>query len=400
MTEKSKPTFFVAEVAPEDGRVPEWVMVARTGTWLGHPTGQAEVITANELAAAVAYYERNYAAHDTDLVIDYHHASVGPAQGSGGAPAAGWITNLVLRANDAELWGSVLWTAAARDVIGKREYRYLSPALLFGAPDPVTGNAVPMRIHSVALTNTPFMTELQALNEATASGGAAPIAGGTTMSLLQTLAKAAGQTPEEMASGLGLAADAADGAVAMAVKVNAARVSELDVKVNAMPPLAKELANHLGLPLTASETDVRAAVIRLRAPGAGMAAVKRTLGLAETVDEPAVLNAITGLQTGDREAKAAALVDGAIQAGRIPPAHRDFYLAEAGRDFAAAQLVINGMPVLTAAAPAAGSGAAQSVAISNDEKDMAAKLGLTHDQMLTGREDYVAPPVAQGAGGS
>ena len=58
-----------------DAGAPEWVMLARAGAWLGHPA-TPEVITPERLRSALDYFERHYAAHGADLVVDYHHASV------------------------------------------------------------------------------------------------------------------------------------------------------------------------------------------------------------------------------------------------------------------------------------------------------------------------------------
>lgn len=63
-----------------------------------------------------------------DLVIDYEHQGDDPARrGSGPVPAAGWIRDLVLKADG--IWGRVVWTERARNMIAGREYRYLSPVL-------------------------------------------------------------------------------------------------------------------------------------------------------------------------------------------------------------------------------------------------------------------------------
>lgn len=63
-----------------------------------------------------------------DLPIDYEHQNDRPeAKRNGPVPAAGWIKALELRADG--LWGRVDWTARARELIGNREYRFLSPSL-------------------------------------------------------------------------------------------------------------------------------------------------------------------------------------------------------------------------------------------------------------------------------
>ena len=43
-------------------------------------------------------------------------------------PAAGWIKEL--KAEDSGIWGRVEWTATAAEMIGQKEYRYLSPTFL------------------------------------------------------------------------------------------------------------------------------------------------------------------------------------------------------------------------------------------------------------------------------
>lgn len=44
-------------------------------------------------------------------------------------PAAGWIKELKAAAGG--LWGRVEWTATAAEMIGRKDYRYLSPSILF-----------------------------------------------------------------------------------------------------------------------------------------------------------------------------------------------------------------------------------------------------------------------------
>ncbi len=64
-----------------------------------------------------------------DLPIDYEHQNDNPeAKLKGPVPAAGWIKEL--RAEDSGIWGRVEWTATAAELIGRKEYRYLSPTFL------------------------------------------------------------------------------------------------------------------------------------------------------------------------------------------------------------------------------------------------------------------------------
>jgi len=361
--------------------VPDQVMLARVGTWLGHPRA-VEIVDAERLRSARDYFERHYAAHGADLVIDYHHASARPAPGGPSAPAAGWISAMELRAGGEELWGRVQWTTQAANQIAERQYRYLSPVLRFGAPDRVSGEPVPMYIHSVALTNTPFLTELESLNEARAMDGEGESnstpEGGERMSLLEGIAEALDLEPEQVASRLGLqnaisGADEpgnTDGTVAEAILALADR----------QLPVSPAVANALGVAPDADETQVRASIIRLKAPGAGLEAVRRALGLDGEAAEADVLNAIGELRESRRRDEAARLVDEAVEAGRIPPAHREFYLREALGDLAAAREVINSLPVLTARSPQPGRAAGRD--LTEDERAVCRQLDLSAEQFL------------------
>ncbi|NLG64574.1 MAG: hypothetical protein GX537_03100, partial [Actinobacteria bacterium] len=227
---RDRPRLCNAEIVATDGSVPDWIMVLRTGMWLGHSSGP-EIVTPEHLQSALAEFNRHYAAHGADLVVDYHHASVRAAVSSDiKAPAAGWIRAMELRNNGSELWGHVLWTSDAAAAIARREYRRLSPVLLFGRPDRVTGEPLPLQIHSVALTNTPFMTDLESLNSNAGDVAGDPTTqddGGRSMTLIELLAQALGRTPEEVASSLGLEAGADDKAVAAAIDAAGSELKDL-----------------------------------------------------------------------------------------------------------------------------------------------------------------------------
>lgn len=368
--------------------VPDWVMLARVGTWLGHPT-VPEVIRPGHLRSALDYFARHYAAHESDLVIDYHHASVLAPAGGATAPAAGWINRMELRADGTELWGRVRWNGEAARAVRDRRFRYLSPVFRFAAPDRVTGEPVPMFIHSVALTNTPFLTELQGLNapqlgpdarskRAAATDGDGPnhtpAEGGDTMSLLDRIAEVLEREPVELASALGLPSTE-DRQVAETLAARAARSQD------APRPVSPAVANALGVAADADETAVRAAIIALKAPGAGLDAVRRALGLQETAPEAEVLNAIAELQQQRRRSEAERLVEAAVEAGKIPPAHSDFYLREALNDLEAARAVINSLPMLTAA-PAPPDDRGRS-AVTETERRVCRQLGVSTEAYLS-----------------
>ncbi len=380
----------------EAGTVPEWVMLARVGAWLGHPA-MPEVIGREHLRSALDYFQRHYAANEADLVIDYHHASILAPAGGATAPAAGWIQKMELRAEGTELWGRVQWTTDAANAVAERRFRYLSPVFRFNAPDRVTGEPTPMIIHSVGLTNTPFLTELPSLNEAGATDGAGevPIAeGGDHMSLLDSLAEALGLEPDRVASRIGLPPRGddpeqtgrfEDEQVAGALLANADRVQELEAQLEeSAPPVSPAVANALGVPPEADETEVKAALIGLKAPGAALEPVRSALGLPESATRSDILNSIAELQQQRRDEEAEKLVEQAVAAGKIPPAHREFYLREAVNELEATRRVINAMPVLTSPQPnpspeeEGGSGA-----LTEAERSVCGQLGLSPEAYLS-----------------
>lgn len=139
---------------------PIWIQVAKPGTFSGHVAGKFEMN-----AAVFAQIISNFESQVNKFIpVDFEHASEQhPTEGSiphSGAPAQGWITKLELRA-DGNLWGLVQWGELARAYIKKGQYKFLSPAIVFGAKDRVTGKPVGARLSSVALTNNPFLDGMQ-----------------------------------------------------------------------------------------------------------------------------------------------------------------------------------------------------------------------------------------------
>jgi phage I-like protein len=65
-----------------------------------------------------------------DLPVDYEHQNDNPdAKLNGPVPAAGWIKEV--RSDAGGVWGRVEWTATAAEMIGRKEYRYISPSFLY-----------------------------------------------------------------------------------------------------------------------------------------------------------------------------------------------------------------------------------------------------------------------------
>ena len=105
------------------GAAPEWVHLLPDGKMTGRDGRTFELADAPGLVLA-------FQSMGVDLPIDYEHQNDKPeAKLSGPVPAAGWIKEL--KADETGLWGRVEWTATAREMIGRKEYRYLSPSFLF-----------------------------------------------------------------------------------------------------------------------------------------------------------------------------------------------------------------------------------------------------------------------------
>jgi len=404
--------------AAEPGEVPQWVQIAQAGTWLGHPDGP-EVVTCEHLRSALNYFRRHYRDNEAELPIDYHHASVYAGRDAPRAPAAGWIREMELRSGDGdgqpgpgrsegeadrapsggedtELWARVEWTDEARRAIAERRYRYLSPVFRWNRPDRVTGQMVPLHIPSVALTNTPFLTELQSLNEQGAgdSPGTVPTpgtGGGDHMDLLKAIAKALGRKPAAVARALGLAQDAEQAAE----KLEAGDIDN-EAVARAVMKLAggdededsgdlDKVARALGLEPGADAKQIRARVLELRSPGSTVNGLRQALDLDEDADASDVLSAIQELKQDSRRRRAESMVNSAIEEGKIMPSQREFYLNSAMRDPEATRMCLENMPALVEPGLHASEPPASSGALTEAERSVCRQLGIDEETYLQNR---------------
>ena len=134
-----------------------WLKIGVEGSWEGHFAGSFELSERDFKNMLMNAEELGI-----DIVVDYEHATIyNPDK----APAAGWITTdpIALKVEDGELYCKIDWTPVAKDHISNKEYRYLSPVFRPNTTDRKSGNNIGWTLHSVALTNTPFLTELEAI---------------------------------------------------------------------------------------------------------------------------------------------------------------------------------------------------------------------------------------------
>jgi phage I-like protein len=98
----------------------------------------------------------NYAAHDTDGMIDLEHLSLDPESKSYDPDARGWCR---LELRNGELWAvGVTWTDDGAARLSQKRQRYISPTFDF---DPESRRVI--EIHNLALTAMPATDAPQAL---------------------------------------------------------------------------------------------------------------------------------------------------------------------------------------------------------------------------------------------
>lgn len=209
---------------PEGSEPPSELLVLRLGVTeftRGGRAGSFEV-TAEDAMRILA----EASGRGRDVVVDYDHASVRGRD----APAAGWLTGLRLAGDG--IRGDVSWTPRAAAMLSAREYRYLSPVLLFR-------DGRPSALHSVALTNTPAFHSYPAI-VADDGDETTPNHKGDTMN--QKIARIARLFGERIAFSDGgeLPSDALDATLAAAEKLLAdhgcATFAELDGHIHALVP--------------------------------------------------------------------------------------------------------------------------------------------------------------------
>ncbi len=122
-----------------------------------------------------------------------------------------------------------------------------------------------------------------------------------------------------------------------------ARMKELETAAANAPTVPADVLGILRLPANADETAVRAKIMVLQAPNDSRAHIREALALPPGADDEAMVAAINELQLVRRKSEAEELVDGAVEAGKLTPAQRQFWLENARADLDAARDAINSM---------------------------------------------------------
>lgn len=141
----------------DDAAIPSEIHIVPHGSYKHESYGEMELT--DEVLDEII---NNFNKEKKDLVVDYEHASTGWGDE---APAAGWITEMFKKARNPGrgVWAKVTWTQRAEEYIRNKEYRYISPTIMFESDDKKTGKPNGVRLHSIALTNTPWFDNMVAI---------------------------------------------------------------------------------------------------------------------------------------------------------------------------------------------------------------------------------------------
>lgn len=265
---------------------------------------------------AVRLILANFAEQTNDLVIDYEHQTY-----SGGeAPAAGWIKSLQDR-GEAGIWGIIEWTERALGYLQRKEYRYLSPVVYVRKSD---NRAV--YIESAALTNLPAIDGMVPIvNKTRAAAEEKPPRRTEAKSIMSNLL-------EKLRKRLQLSTAATEAEIEGALDklpaekpAPAPEPGSVESKPNKAAGLPKSTLAMLGLPETATETEVNARLMALSAVG--------TFGNAALVEK---------LKTQEEDE----LIRQALTAGKITPAMEAWARGQIKADPEAFKLYLKTAPVL------------------------------------------------------
>lgn len=283
---------FIHSIPIRNAEPGEWIKIVPIGYFPEHHDGAHEVT-----AEHISEMADNFTNSGTDLLVDYEHHSLW-----GDTMAAGWITKV--EARDDGLYAEYpKFTRNAQRMVDEREYRYFSPVYYLCKKDKA-GKEIGAFIDSLAITNRPYLdieidhignASTQKPNESTEEPTEP-----TDMKLnkenLEALGLSEDATEEEInkavanslkansqqeagASGEGAEAGASEPEQSEKPKANSENESELEAKVNS---LEKKLAER---------------------------------------------------EQAEETQKAEALVNSAIEKGKILPAHKTAWLNSAKADY-------------------------------------------------------------------
>jgi len=337
------------ERAPAEIRLlPSGVFHASAGLLTAASSYRLDPADGARLAAAAC-------ARRVDYVIDYEHQTLLARDNGKPAPAAGWFSQMEMRA-DGLYAVDVRWTSAAKAMLAAGEYRYFSPVFSF-APD---GRV--LDFSHAALTNVPAL-------EAPAE-----------LAVLST--PFFPSTPMEDASMEKLLA-------ALAALLNLPEGADADAATAAVSALSAQLKAGETLP------------DHLKAQAERIAALSAQTGAPAAAPDPAKyvpVSAVAELQTqlaalskSILDEKVAAAVDAGLASGKLPPSLKGWALDVGRTDFAALSVFLEKSPQIAALSGMQTSGVAPSGGspngLSQAELAVCSQLGVKAEDFTKFRKE-------------
>jgi len=201
-------------IAPASGEIqltPAGVFRARDGRPQGLDGWKMDAATAGRVIARAA-------ARKTPFVADYEHQTLASEKNGQPAPAAGWFKSLEWREGAGLYATGVEWTAKARAHIEAGEYKFISPVFSY---DKNTGEVLQMEM--AALTNNPAldgMAAVAALAQQFFTRSQEPNPKDQSMKAIAVL--------------LGLAADASEADITVALTALTTKTAEHETRIAAL----------------------------------------------------------------------------------------------------------------------------------------------------------------------
>jgi phage I-like protein len=241
---------------PTGAEVPDWVHLLPAGNVIRTYDGRGpyRFDDAEALIAASLADQRG-------MLIDENHSTDIKGNNGEGSPARGWIKELQARADG--IWGRVKWNPSGKALLEDGAYRGISPVFLH------TQDGVVKQILRAALTNTPNLRDLTALNTEQPMNWS------------------------KIAKALGMAEDADEAAIM--AKITAMMDKKADPAMAAMQSQMSEIGTALGLQ-AATGTAIVEAVKALQASQANNATQAARITVLESAQKRSAADAFMAAQ--------------------------------------------------------------------------------------------------------
>lgn len=287
---KNASTATAAHAAELAGDVPDWIELIPAGKFAGRD-GRGPYLNDKPEQVIAAFK-----AGKIDMPIDYDHQLVFTRENGRGAPAAAWVKELEIRGG--AIWGRVEWTAAARERILAKEYRFISPVFQH---ERSTGRVI-------ALANAGLVNDPNLHLTALASRQADHPTGDSEQMTIEELMKLL------------------RGAFSLADTVGETAVVE---HAKSLAETVKLAAVALSLEPSAAGKDLVTAAQRAQTAATAEPDPSKYIPLAM---HKAVSDELAALKAGTADDAAVAAVEAAITAGKVPPAQKAWALNYAKKD--------------------------------------------------------------------